>query len=90
MRAGPEIRPVVRFLQLNLHAESYAVGDGIDLIFCRNVLIYFDAASRAGVVGRLLSRLAEGGMLFLGHAESLNGTAVQARSVIPTVYARSV
>jgi chemotaxis protein methyltransferase CheR len=89
MRAGPEIRSVVRFLQLNLHADSYAVGDGLDLIFCRNVLIYFDAASRAGVVGRLISRLAEAGMLFLGHAESLNGTTVQARSVIPTVYARS-
>ncbi len=89
MKAGPEIRSVVRFQQLNLQADSYAVGDGFDLIFCRNVLIYFNAASKEHVVTRLLARLAEDGLLFLGHAESLTGMRDQPRAIIPTVYSRT-
>lgn len=89
MKAGPEIRSVVRFQQLNLQADSYAVGDGFDLIFCRNVLIYFNAASKEHVVTRLLGRLAEDGLLFLGHAESLTGMRDQPRAIIPTVYSRT-
>jgi len=88
MKAGPEIRSVVRFQQLNLQDDSYAVGDGFDVIFCRNVLIYFNAASKEHVVTRLLGRLAEDGLLFLGHAESLTGMRDQPRAVIPTVYSR--
>jgi len=89
MKAGPELRNVVRFQQLNLQADSYAVGDGFDLIFCRNVMIYFNAASKEHVVTRLLGRLAEDGLLFLGHAESLTGMRDQPRAVIPTVYSRT-
>jgi chemotaxis protein methyltransferase CheR len=89
MKAGPEIRNVVRFQQLNLQADSYAVGDGFDLIFCRNVMIYFNAASKEHVVTRLLGRLAADGLLFLGHAESLTGMRDQPRAVIPTVYSRT-
>lgn len=88
MKAGPEIRSVVRFQHLNLQAESYAVGDGFDLIFCRNVMIYFNAVTKEHVVTRLLGRLAPDGLLFLGHAESLTGMRDQPRAVIPTVYSR--
>ena len=88
MKAGPEIRNVIRFQQLNLQADSYAVGDGFDMIFCRNVLIYFNAATKEHVVTRLLGRLAEDGLLFLGHAESLTGMRDAPRAVVPTVYSR--
>lgn len=88
MKAGPEIRATVSFQALNLQADTYAVGDGFDLIFCRNVLIYFNAASKEHVVTRLLTRLAPDGLLFLGHAESLTGMRDQPRAVIPTVYSR--
>ncbi len=88
MKAGPELRSVVRFQQLNLQADSYAVGDGFDLIFCRNVMIYFNAATKEHVVTRLLGRLAEDGLLFLGHAESLTGMRDQPRAIIPTIYSR--
>jgi chemotaxis protein methyltransferase CheR len=86
MKAGPEIRSLVRFERLNLNGEVYAVAGLFDLIFCRNVLIYFDAGSRARVVGRLLARLAPEGYLFLGHAESLGGLTDRVRSVATTVY----
>ena len=86
---APEVRGVVRFLPLNLHDERWPVEGAFDLVLCRNVLIYFDAASRARAVGRLLDRVAPGGLFFLGHAESLTGLpglAERVRSVIPTVY----
>lgn len=90
MKAGPEIRAVVQFQQLNLHADTYAVGDAFDLIFCRNVLIYFNAATKEHVVSRLLARLAPDGLLFLGHAESVTGMRDQPRTVIPTVYSKTL
>jgi chemotaxis protein methyltransferase CheR len=86
MKAGPEIRSLVRFTRLNLNEPSYPVSGQFDLVFCRNVLIYFDAPTKEKVVGRLLRFLVPGGYLFLGHAESLSGISLPIRSVLPTVY----
>ena len=86
MKAGPEILGAVRFEQLNLHDEVYPSIGSFDLILCRNVLIYFDAASRAGVIERLLDHLAPTGYLFVGHAESLAVVSEQVCYVVPTVY----
>jgi chemotaxis protein methyltransferase CheR len=86
MKAGPALRQVVKFQQHNLN-ESHAVpGAPFDLIFCRNVLIYFSPESKPRVIDHLLSQLAPAGMLFLGHAESLNGINARVRGVIPSVY----
>ncbi|HEU4559295.1 MAG TPA: protein-glutamate O-methyltransferase CheR [Longimicrobium sp.] len=89
LAAGPALRRVVRFQQLNLNDPEYDLAGRFDLVFCRNVLIYFDAASRAAAVNRLLDRLEPGGHLFLGHAESLSRVTARARHVLPTVYTRS-
>jgi chemotaxis protein methyltransferase CheR len=89
MKAGPEIRSLLRFQRVNLNEDRYPVPGPFDLVFCRNVLIYFDVASKAHVVDRLLDQLAPGGLLFLGHAESLTGLTDGGRSVGPTVYARA-
>ena len=89
MKAGPEIRSLLRFQRVNLNQDRYPVPGAFDLVFCRNVLIYFDVASKAGVVHRLLDQLAPGGYLFLGHAESLTGLSDRGRSVGPTVYVRA-
>lgn len=89
MKAGPEIRAVVRFARVNLNDAMYDVGGPFDFIFCRNVLIYFDLATRIRVVDRLFDQLAPRGYLFLGHAETLNGVSERARSVVPTVYAHA-
>jgi chemotaxis protein methyltransferase CheR len=89
MKAGPLVRSRVRFQRLNLNAEPFTFAGGFDLILCRNVLIYFDAASKARVVGRLLERMEPGGYLFLGHAETVTGLGARTRSVGPTVYAHA-
>ena len=86
MAAGPELRSVVRFQRLNLNDERYAVSGPFDLIFCRNVLIYFDQQSKMRVIDRLLAHLDPCGHLFVGHAESLTSLTDRVRSVIPTVF----
>ena len=86
MKAGPELRAVVRCARVNLIAPFYGVEGPFDLILCRNVLIYFKPDRRLEVVDRLASHLAPGGYLLLGHAESLAGAADRYRSVGPKVY----
>jgi chemotaxis protein methyltransferase CheR len=86
MKAGPELRPLVHFQRLNLNQAPYAGLGRFDLIFCRNVLIYFDVASKTRVVEQLLNHLQPQGYLFLGHAESLSGYSHPLRAVLPTVY----
>ncbi|HET7434336.1 MAG TPA: protein-glutamate O-methyltransferase CheR [Thermoanaerobaculia bacterium] len=85
MTAKPELRERIHFQRINLNGERWPVGGRFDLIFCRNVLIYFDAAGKQRVVQRLLDVLDPAGYFFLGHSETLN-TLERVRSVGPTVY----
>jgi chemotaxis protein methyltransferase CheR len=86
LKAGPEIRSIVRFFRMNLNEPAYPLTGKFEMIFCRNVLIYFDQRSRERVVRRLASLLSPDGYFFLGHAESLHAMSNCLRSVIPTVY----
>ena len=86
MQAGPEIRALVKFTRVNLVGDAWPGGPPFDLVFCRNVLIYFERQAKISVVERLLERLDPSGFLFLGHAESLGGFTVKARAALPTVY----
>ena len=86
MRASPELRAIVHLERLNLDAATDPVSGDFDLVFCRNVLIYFNAEARKRALGRLLSHLGPDGHLFLGHAESLQGHGAGVRGVIPNVY----
>lgn len=86
MKAGQEVRQPLDFQRINLNEDSYPVRAGLDAIFCRNVLIYFDNESRAKVINRLLDLLAPDGLLFLGHAESLTGLNDRVRALAPAIY----
>jgi chemotaxis protein methyltransferase CheR len=85
LKAGPELRSLVRFERLNLNAETPLPGP-FDLIFCRNVLIYFAKEEKRRVLLRLFAQLAPEGCLFLGHAESLTGVIESVRAVGPMIY----
>jgi chemotaxis protein methyltransferase CheR len=87
MRVCGEIASLVRFQRLNLCADVYPRDAGFDLIFCRNVLIYFEAAVKAQVIGRLRDCLAPGGLLFVGMAETVVGVNRGLRPVGPMTYA---
>lgn len=88
MTAGPAIRALVQFARLDLTtSDVFGVGP-FDLLFCRNGLIHLDARTRERVLQALLQRLVPGGHLFLGHAESLSGVAIDARCVRTHIYVR--
>jgi chemotaxis protein methyltransferase CheR len=89
MRAGDEVRTVLRFERLNLNDETYRVAGPFDFVFCRNVLIYFAQAAKPRIVGQLTRCLSPSGCLFLGHSETLAGITNTMRPVIPTVYAHA-
>jgi chemotaxis protein methyltransferase CheR len=89
IRAQPNIRSLIEFRRLNLNDEQYPVDGPFDLIFCRNVLIYFNRETKAAVVGRLARHLSPSGLLFLGHSETLHGAAHALKHAGPTAYARS-
>ncbi|WP_437940313.1 CheR family methyltransferase [Sorangium sp. So ce341] len=86
MKARPELRKLVTFRRFNLLDAAPKRFGLFDLIFCRNVLIYFDAATKASIVARLIASLAPSGYLFLGHAEGLHGADHRVRCVAPSVY----
>ena len=88
MRATRALRDSVQFARLNLYDETYDLAGQFDLIFCRNVLIYFTPEGRTHVVDRLTRYLAPGGLLFVGHAESLHAHRGNLRAVSPTIYER--
>ena len=88
MRASRALRETIQFARLNLNDEQYDLAGPFDLIFCRNVLIYFSPDGRAEVVDRLTRYLAPGGRLFVGHAESLHAHRGDLRAVSPTIYER--
>lgn len=87
-RVKPELRQCVHTTAINLFQQPYPLTSGQDVIFCRNVMIYFDEASRQTLVDRLFHQLAPGGHLFVGHAESLLGLTHRFRQVRPAVYER--
>ena len=71
---------------MNLNDSHYAVDGHFDLIFCRNVLIYFSKESKAHVIENLMKHLTPDGLLFFGHAESLAGTSHALEHAGPTIY----
>lgn len=89
MKVARGIRRIVEFKRLNLGDESYEIRGTFDAIFCRNVLIYFDATSKRKVVEKLTRHLRPHGLFFIGHAENLHSLTQGLRSVAPTVYAQA-
>jgi chemotaxis protein methyltransferase CheR len=86
-RVQPHVRRRVEFRQINL-LETGIVGRTFAVIFCRNVMIYFDRSVQQRVVANLESQLKPGGYLFISHSESLNGITHGLRWVAPAVYQR--
>ena len=86
VRVVPELRRLVRFAHLNLMEQSYPFDRDVDVIFLRNVLIYFEKADQDAVVARLVGHLRQGGYLVLGHSESMIGTSLAVRQVAPAVF----
>lgn len=79
------LRSRVQFLQVNLNVPLPQLGN-FDVIFLRNVMIYFNGDTKQQVVARVLSLLKPGGYFFIGHSESLHGVTDQVQAVAPSIY----
>jgi chemotaxis protein methyltransferase CheR len=86
VRIVPELRKTCSFLRMNLMDAAYPVTEQFDVIFCRNVLIYFDRPTQEAVINKLCDHLAPGGYFFLGHSESAMGMDVPLESIKPSVF----
>jgi chemotaxis protein methyltransferase CheR len=89
VRIVPELRRVCRFVHLNLMDTSYPFDRDVDVIFLRNVLIYFDKPNQDAVIARLCGHLRPGGYFLLGHSESMMGATPSLKQVAPAVFQRS-
>ncbi|HEY6842729.1 MAG TPA: protein-glutamate O-methyltransferase CheR [Thermoanaerobaculia bacterium] len=88
MRTRPEIQELIEFRPINLIDQAYPTAATFNLIFCRNVLIYFDRDTKAAIIGRLTQHLLVGGLLLLGHAETITGIPAGLQHAGPTAYRR--
>lgn len=84
-----DIRKKVQFCRINFMDTVLDISTMMDVIFCRNVLIYFDRKTQEEVILKLLTRLRTGGFLFIGHSESLYGMTLPLKLIHPTVYQKT-
>ena len=83
----PELKAIISFQRINLLDASYLVRGPLDVIFCRNVMIYFDKPTQYKILARFASLMQPDGLLFAGHSESFMHAADLFRSLGKTVYA---
>ncbi len=86
LQVVPEVRKLISFARFNLMTPTFPFRFGFHVIFCRNVMIYFDRPTQEALVGRYAKNLIQGGHLLIGHSESLNGLEHPLTYVEPTIY----
>lgn len=85
LRVCASVRDRVRFARMNLNEDLSGAGE-FDIVFLRNVMIYFDMDMKRRVVAALHRRIRPGGWLFVGHSENLHGVSDNFKQVRPTIY----
>ncbi|EFI33739.1 MCP methyltransferase, CheR-type [Desulfonatronospira thiodismutans ASO3-1] len=85
IRIVPELRKRVAFREMNL-LQDISFREKMDIIFCRNVIIYFERPVQEALFRKLCKFLEPGGYLFIGHSETLNGMDLPLKQTRPTVY----
>lgn len=89
IRVVPELRKYTEFHRQNLMDTHYNIKMELHIIFCRNVLIYFDRTTQEMILRKLVNQLVPGGFLFIGHSESLSGMNLPVESVQMTIYRKT-
>jgi chemotaxis protein methyltransferase CheR len=89
-KVKPELTKPVSFKKLNLLQDFQRTLRGYDVIFCRNVMIYFDKGTQEKIVNKMYDVLKPGGYLFIGHSETLHGMNTQYEYISPSVYRKTV
>lgn len=86
VRICPNLRSLVTFRRINFMDDEFGISEKMDIIFCRNVVIYFDKPTQQTLMRKFHRQLRPGGYLFIGHSETLGGLDVDFKAVASTVY----
>lgn len=86
VRICPQLRSLVTFRRINFMDDDLGIAEKMDIIFCRNVVIYFDKPTQQTLMRKFHKQLKPGGYLFIGHSETLSGLDVDFKAVASTVY----
>jgi len=88
VRVTKNLRDKVSYGRLNFMDDTYKMAEIFDVIFCRNVLIYFNRETQEQVISKLCTKLKRGGYLFIGHSESILGMNLPLEQIKPTIFKR--
>lgn len=88
VKIAPELRNQIEFRRLNFMDNNFGLQEPMDVIFCRNVIIYFDRDTQEKLLNKFHNSLSVGGYLFIGHSETLTGMSVPLVQEKPTIYRR--
>ena len=88
IRVKPELVRMIDFQPFNLMSERWSFGEGFDLVFCRNVMIYFDAPTQRCVLERMHRAMRPGSLLYVGHSENFTDSRALFRLRGKTIYER--
>lgn len=86
LKVKPHLADMIRFRRINLMDDQFPIKSPLDLIFCRNVMIYFDRPTQEVLVNKFHRYLKPGGYLFIGHSESLQWVTHPFKTLAPTIY----
>lgn len=86
VRISPQLRSLINFRRINFMDDDFGISEKMDIIFCRNVVIYFDKPTQQKLMRKFHRQLKPGGYLFIGHSETLSGLDVDFKAVASTVY----
>ncbi len=86
VKVKPHLSAMIKFRRLNLMDDHFPIKAPLDLIFCRNVMIYFDRPTQERLVNKFYHHLKPGGHLFIGHSESLQWVSHPFKTIAPTIY----
>lgn len=86
VRVVPELRKQVKFRRLNFLDDDFGMREPIDIVFYRNVMIYFKRDTQKIILNKIISALRPGGYLFIGHSETLTNLGLDIQQVAPTIY----
>ncbi len=88
IRIRPELARLISFEPFNLMSEHWSFGAAFDLVFCRNVMIYFDAPTQRRILGHMHAAMKPGGLLYVGHSENFSDSRALFRLRGKTIYER--
>ncbi|MGE5498148.1 MAG: CheR family methyltransferase [Syntrophothermus sp.] len=89
VRVAPELRKKIQLKRINFMDDDLGVRDMMDVIFCRNVIIYFDKETQEKLIRKLCRNLLPGGYFFVGHSETLFNMDLPLTQVAPSIYKKN-